>query len=275
MPTPKSATIAESIVQSRWRRWRSPPTSFGGEACARVPSGRAHRPDEPGVVANAISWYDAAGYCNWLSKQAEVLPKQWCYPRTSSPVCKIEGTGTRGGTDIGYRRRRNGSTSAGRGRRRAARSAGRTHFSRGTPGHGLSSEDRTHPPGRLLPNEFGLFDTLGNVKEWCHDGLTGPTTENGPFQDPYPSGTPKSPPPMSSVTYPVCKTSSAGFTSAERRLRTLRSKARSAFRDEGPVEQRVAPLGLSRRSDLADGAEPDGCVAARSRFFCSIPNIFD
>jgi formylglycine-generating enzyme required for sulfatase activity len=30
-----------------------------------------------------------------------------------------------------------------------------------------NSKDRAWPCGRLLPNELGLFDMLGNIYEWC------------------------------------------------------------------------------------------------------------
>ena len=33
---------------------------------------------------------------------------------------------------------------------------------------------RSWPVGGLKPNEFGMFDLMGNAKEWCHDGYTHP-----------------------------------------------------------------------------------------------------
>ena len=36
----------------------------------------------------------------------------------------------------------------------------------------MNSGDRAAPCGRLLPNDLGLFDMLGDVYEWCQDRNT-------------------------------------------------------------------------------------------------------
>ena len=142
---------------------------------------------EPGCPAGGVSWYEALRYCNWLSKQDGLRPDQCCYPVAADikegmmlPADAFDRPGYRLPSEAEWEYFCRGGTETCRPWGGSEDFLGRYAWT------GLNSRGRSAPEGRLLPNEFGLFDTVGSLSEWCHDGPTG----SGSIE-PYPQGTDK------------------------------------------------------------------------------------
>ncbi len=164
---PRSFAIAtKEVTVAQFRRFL--------DANPAVKQGYAYptnvSPADDGPAVN-VNWYQAMQYCNWLSRQEGIPPEEWCYP----PVDQIkdgmqlktgylERTGYRLPTEAEweYACRAGAAT----GRPYGSADALLREYAWYAP---LSHGERTSPVGRFKPNDLGLFDTLGNVMEWCQD----------------------------------------------------------------------------------------------------------
>jgi formylglycine-generating enzyme required for sulfatase activity/predicted Ser/Thr protein kinase len=123
-------------------------------------------------AANNVDWFRAVRYCNALSREAKLSPYQWCYPERTDPdqiipADAVDKPGFRLPTEAEWECICRAGTETARYFGESDRLLSRYAWT------WLNSDDRVHPAGQLLPNEYGMFDMLGNVWEWTHDGPAG------------------------------------------------------------------------------------------------------
>jgi serine/threonine protein kinase/formylglycine-generating enzyme required for sulfatase activity len=134
---------------------------------------------------NNVRWYDAAAYCNWLSKQEGIAEDQWCYLPNAKGEYR-EGMKVKANAVVlsGYRLPTEAEWEL------SCRAGSLTQWSMGEAEdllgkyawYDANSRSRSRPVGWLRPNDMGLFDLHGNAWEWCHDSDTTPSRGGG-FND--------------------------------------------------------------------------------------------
>ncbi len=140
--------------------------------------GRGTRP-----VIN-VNWYDAVGYCNWLSEREGLVP---CYGSGGLATrCDFAASGYRLPTEAEWEYAARGGH----------KSQGYTYSGANAPGdvgwYAENSGDKTQPVGQKTPNELGVCDMSGNVWEWCWDWHTDDYYAVSPANDPVGPGIPSS-----------------------------------------------------------------------------------
>jgi formylglycine-generating enzyme required for sulfatase activity len=106
--------------------------------------------NKPTSPVNKVSWYDALTFCENLTKwerRKRKLPKNWIYTLPTEAQWEYA---CRAGINAPFSKTEIDEISW----------------------HQLNSGNTIHPVGEKKANAWGLHDMIGNVHEWCLDGMT-------------------------------------------------------------------------------------------------------
>jgi serine/threonine protein kinase/formylglycine-generating enzyme required for sulfatase activity len=129
--------------------------------------------NSPRCPANKVSLVDAMQYCRWLSEQEGIADNQMCYPPQASIDVQSLALSDEQLSKTGYRLPTEAEWEY------ACRARSESPWFFGDNEQDLPrfawvalNSKSLKPVGELLPNQWGLFDTMGNVAEWCHSRRT-------------------------------------------------------------------------------------------------------
>jgi eukaryotic-like serine/threonine-protein kinase len=178
------AISAHEVTKAQYRAFQQ---SVKSPLLADLPLLRRVNPTEDSPQT-AMAWYDAAHYCNWLSEQQGIRREQWCYKPTKPGEYGPGMTARDRFWELkGYRLPTEAEWEY------ACRAGTVTSRYFGSsedllPQYGWFGHEWALPIATLKPNDWGLFDMLGNANEWCSPYNRADPDEGHPMTGPYEAG---------------------------------------------------------------------------------------